>query len=480
MRRSDCRLWAGMLTAVCGILMTAGAEGSDWPRFRGPNGSGVSADTGIPTTWSDDSNLKWKLDLPGRGVSSPIVIGDRVFVTCYSGYGMGRDDGGSIEDLKRHLVCVDRNNGEILWNSTVDAIQPEDPYNPPGVTAHGYASHTPVSDGENVYVFFGKSGVLAFDMDGNQLWQQNVGMESGRQRWGSAASPVLFEDLVIVNASDESEAVVALDKKSGEEKWRKEASGLAGSWSTPVIMSSATGPELVLAVDGETWAFDAKKGDFKWYAPGTSGRSGPAHSVIPGDGIVYNIGGGGAAVKPGGKGEIKESDLVWNVQIGGRFATPVLYQGKIYTFTEAGVASYDAASGERVQQLRLASDDASEQPERGGRPQEGGRDRGAQAQRGGGPQGQGGGRGPGGGRGGRGGRGGGFGARDYASPVAADGKLVITKNDGTFIVVRTGDEMEVLATNKLSSDSSGFAGTPAISDGNLFVRSHAALYCIGE
>src|SRR5690606_20244681 len=113
----------------------------------------------------------------------------------------------------------------------------------------------------------------------------------------------VYEDLVIVNASDESEAVVALDKKTGEEKWRKEASMLAETWSTPVVVESKTGPEVILAVNGETWAFNAETGKFKWYSKGTSGRSGPNHSVIPGDGVVYSLGGSAVAVRVGGEGE---------------------------------------------------------------------------------------------------------------------------------------------------------------------------------
>ena len=146
--------------------------------------------------------MKWKLELPGKGVSSPIVVGDKVFVTAYSGYGVERGEG-TIDDLKRHLICVDRNSGKILWNKSVESKVKEDPYSGAGVPAHGYASHTPVSDGERVFVFYGKSGVVAYDLDGKELWQKSVGTESGRMRWGSAASPIVHEDLVIVNASDE-------------------------------------------------------------------------------------------------------------------------------------------------------------------------------------------------------------------------------------------------------------------------------------
>ncbi|MCA9080964.1 MAG: PQQ-binding-like beta-propeller repeat protein, partial [Planctomycetaceae bacterium] len=166
-----------LFTLVClTTALPSLVSAADWPRFRGINGSGVTDDP-APLKWSATENVKWKLELPGRGTSSPIVVGDRVYVTAYSGYGIPGGEG-SIEDLKRHLVCIDRQQGTVLWTATIAAELPEDPYTPPGVTAHGYASHSPVCDGERVYVFFGKTGVLAFDLDGKELWRRGVGTES--------------------------------------------------------------------------------------------------------------------------------------------------------------------------------------------------------------------------------------------------------------------------------------------------------------
>ena len=167
------------------LLSWATADAADWTRFRGPNGSGVSEDGKTPLTWSDEKNLKWKTPLPGPGTSSPIVVGERVYVTCYSGYGV-EGATGSERDLKRHLVCVDRATGKIIWSKSVAAL-PEDPYR--GFLAdHGYASNTPASDGEQIFAFFGKTGVVAFDLEGNQLWQVNLGKESGPRRWGPLGS----------------------------------------------------------------------------------------------------------------------------------------------------------------------------------------------------------------------------------------------------------------------------------------------------
>lgn len=197
-------LWLSVAGVIAAAFAASSAVGSDWLRFRGPNGTGISPDTkATPVTWSSTENLKWKVVLPGAGVSSPIVVGDRVFVTCYSGYGMSRESPGNQKDLKRHLVCVDRTTGSILWQKSFDPHLPEDQFSGAGVPEHGYASHTPVSDGERIYAFFGKSGVHAFDLDGKELWRAAVGTGSDPRRWGSSSSPIVFEKTLIVAAGPE-------------------------------------------------------------------------------------------------------------------------------------------------------------------------------------------------------------------------------------------------------------------------------------
>ena len=211
------------------ILFVASGSGmtraNEWAQFRGPGGQGVANVAGLPVTWSDDEHLAWKAPLPGPGASSPIAYGDQIVVTCYSGYGIDREAPGRLEDLRLHVVCFNKQDGSPRWNRVIQPVQPE----AETVRDHGYAAATPVTDGERIYVFFGKTGVIALDLAGNVLWQRSVGTQT--HNWGSGTSPVLFEDLVIVNASVESGSLVAIEKSTGKIIWQAE--GMERSWSTP-------------------------------------------------------------------------------------------------------------------------------------------------------------------------------------------------------------------------------------------------------
>lgn len=175
---------------------------ADWSQFRGPGGQGViQSSSKLPTEWDATKNIAWKTALPGAGASSPIVWKDHIYLTAYTGFFVPNESGGSQEDLKRHLLCFDRESGKQLWNTAVKAKLPEEER----IRDHGFAASTPASDKDHVYCFFGKSGLVAFDHQGKQKWQADCG--SGTNGWGSGSSPVLFEKLVIVNASVESESI---------------------------------------------------------------------------------------------------------------------------------------------------------------------------------------------------------------------------------------------------------------------------------
>jgi outer membrane protein assembly factor BamB len=475
---------------ITGLLSVNTGMAGDWLRFRGPNGTGISSDDdATPISWSPTENLKWKIELPGAGVSSPIVVGDQIFVTCYSGYGGGRD-AGNMEDLKRHLVCIDRTAGSIVWQKTVDAVMPEDRWGGAGIPSHGYASHTPVSDGERVYVFFGKTGVLAFDLDGNQLWQTSVGTGSDQHEWGSSSSPILVDDLVVVSAGPESRALIGLNAKTGEQLWKADGDGLGNTWGTPTIATLEGGKsEIVIGTPYEIWGLNPKNGKLRWYCE--AGESEQfSSSVVVVDGIVYSSegrGGGTIALKAGGRGDVTDSNVLWSGESSTRFGSPVVTGGRMYSFTSSVVNCFDAATGERVFQGRLQGGNAVPQSGRGpggqaGRPG-GEQQRGGERRQQGGPPGEGRpqfGGGSGGGRPQFGGGGRGFGNMDYSSPVVADAKIYFVSGSGVTHVVKAGGEFEQLAANRVTTDQERFGASPAISNGEIFLRSDKHLYCIAE
>jgi hypothetical protein len=433
------------------------ASASDWARFHGPDGSGVSPDAQpFPVKWSETGNLKWKRKLPGPGSSSPIVVGQRVFVTCWTGYGTDRDNVGNEEDLRRHLVCLDRRTGEVLWDQSVEPVLPEDPYSG-NFTQHGYASHTPVSDGQRVYVFFGKTGVLAFDRDGKKLWQASVGTGSGSRGWGTASSPILYKDLVIVTASAESKAIVALDKATGKEVWRREDAAFSATWGTPILVDCGKRrTDLVLAVPYKIYGFDPDSGKPRWECEGLSSDT-MCSSVIAHEDVVYAVetgprGGGTMAVRAGGEGDVTKTHVVWRGNERSRIATPVYENGRLYWFNNRTATCVDAGTGKLTYQARLDGGAATAEAKPAG---------------GGGKRG---------GRGGRGARG----RPDYSSPVLADGKIYCLARSGEALVYAVGPEFKLLAQNRFAVDGGDFSSTPAVSEGELFIRSSKYLYCVAE
>lgn len=434
-RRRGAVLWRGALAGVF-LIGPLPASRAEWPRFRGPNGSGVASDDSpTPVRFGETENLRWKVELPGEGVSCPIVVGDKVFVTSYSGYG---PDGGTQVDLVRHLVCLDARSGARLWQRDVEAVLPEDPWAGMGVPAHGYASHTPASDGARVYAFFGKSGVIAFDPDGRELWRRSVGTESDPRRWGSSSSPIVVDGVVVVVAGPERRAVVGLDAATGEERWAADSESLASVWGTPVTAPGlGGGTDVVLATPGEIWGINPATGRIRWYAEGVGEDGFNTSAVVDGDGVAYCIegrSGGSIAVRTGGKGDVSGTHVVWTGRDANRFGTPLVHQGRVWFVANRIVNCLDAKTGERRFQTRLPGDGGA------------GRGRGG----------------------------------DYASPVAADGKVYYVTSDGEVHVLRAADEFESLAVNRLGGEGETFAATPAISAGAIFVRSDRHLWCFSD
>jgi len=415
------------LLAILSVALFAGA---DWTAFRGPGSTGVSEEQNLPTTWSATENLVWKTPLPGFGSSSPITLADKVFVTCYSGYGLDAERPGDQSSLTYHVLCIDRGTGEILWDKKSTPLLPETEYDGGRINLHGYASSTPVTDGQALYVFFGKSGVMKYGLDGQLLWKASVGTGLDSHDWGSGASLVLAGNLLIINASAESKSIRALNKESGEEIWRVD--GIIDSWSTPVVVTLADGSrELVVIERLQVLGLDPATGKKLWICNKPNDYVCP--SVIAHDGVVYVINSRFKAmlmaIRAGGRGDVTDSHVLWTKRWTTRVSTPIYYEGHLYAIDQAGVAyCIDAETGEELYGQRLEID--------------------------------------------------GYGDKIYASVVAADGKIYgVTRSDGT-VVLALSPQFRELARNYLG-DPTVFNATPAIVDSRLLLRSDRALYCIG-
>lgn len=407
-------------------LAVGGTSGADWRQFRGPGGLGVSDEKGLPVEWSAEKNIVWKVKLPGAGASCPVTQGNRVYLTCYSGYGMDVKEPGKMEDLRRHLVCLDRATGKTLWAKEFEPLLPEHKYAGEGAY-HGYAASTPLIDGDRLYVFFGKSGVYCFDLDGKEIWRSSVGERTNG--WGSGTSPVLYKDSVILNASVESGSLVALNKSTGKELWRTK--GIDSAWNTPMLVTTPDKKqELVVSIQKWVVGVDPETGSELWRSDGVNRYVCP--SVVAHDGIVYAIGGGhtSLAVKSGGKGKVSETHGLWKLAKGSNVGSPIYHEGHLYWASDSGGLVYcqEAASGKVVFSERLKPD-------------------------------------PG---------------QIWASPVLADGKLYfVSKTNGTYVVAAQ-PKFEPLAHNVIEGDKSRSNASLAVSDGQLFLRNDQYLYCIGK
>ena len=413
--------------AVClGLLALASisSPAAEWTRFRGPNGGAKLAKGELPTTWASGKNVAWKTRMPGLGTSCPLVVGKKVYVTCYSGYGLEPGQGDQ-QKLMRHLVCLNRADGELLWEKKFPPKLPEHRYAGEG-SYHGYAASTPATDGERLYVFFGKSGLFCLDFDGKQLWHADVG--SGTSGWGSGTSPVIYKSLVIVNASVESGSLVAFDRRKGTGAWK--AGGIGSSWNTPVFVDVPKGgTELVVSVQGRIKAFHPDTGAALWNADGVHRYVCP--SIVTHAGIAYAIGGGhtSLAVKAGGRGDVTKSHGVWRQNRGSNVSSPIYHQGNLYWAGDSNGTVYcqNAKTGEFIFQKRL-------EPRPG---------------------------------------------RIWSSPILNNGKLYfVSQTNGTYVVSAT-PKLELLAHNVFEDDRSRAHASAVPSRGQLLLRTDQAVYCVG-
>ncbi len=425
--------------------------GEDWPQWRGASSDGVSSEAGLPTKWGVDQNIVWKVAPAGLGGSSPIVWGERVFVTSQIGSAavqkgshpqLARDDPSLVvhekpmggrrsepqSDTSEVFLVVeafDRLDGSQLWEYRVRATGPF----PQLHDKHNLATPTPTTDGEQLYAWFGNGQIVCLDTKGNLVWTRHLGQEYSpfQNRWGHGSSPVLYNDLVILLCDHRlASYLLALDKRTGKECWKRDRGTGRVSHSTPLVVPGPVSDELIVNSSERIDAYDPASGELLWHAG--SPRQTPIPSPVFHDGVIYMSRGyrnsDFLAIRPGGRGDVTESHIMWRTAGGASYVPSILhYDGLLYMTNEVGVVTCaEASTGERVWRQRL-------------------------------------------------------GGIFFASPTAADGKVYFFSETGETFVVRAGREPHILAHNNLEER---FIASPAIAKGQLFLRSDETLFCIGK
>ena len=392
-------------------ILPALARGENWPGWRGPRGDGTSAESGVPTTWSATENVLWKTPLPGSGHASPIVWEDRLFVVA-----------SLDETAERVLICLDRADGSPLWQKTVLRSPLEGKH-----SLNSYASSTPATDGETVYVSFldrEEMFVAAYDFDGRERWSARPGAFSSRH--GYCSCPVLFEDKVIVNGDHDGEAyIVALNRETGDVVWKIRRPNNTRSYATPLIREIDGRTQMILAGNKCVASYDPRDGSQHWMMDGPTEQF-VASMVYNGRLLFMSCGFPEhhlLAIRPDGSGNVTETHVAWRTTQGAAYVPSPIAAGDYFlVISDDGIASCFAAdSGERMWQERL-------------------------------------------------------GTHYSASLVSAGGLVYFLDDAGKTTVVRPGEELDIVAENEL--DEACYA-SPAISEGTIYIRGEKNLYAIG-
>lgn len=420
------------------------APKSNWSQWRGPEGNGVSPETNLPLEWNGGKNIKWKTPIPGRGHSSPVIWEDRVFLTTdVEGETVPgakavehMDDGkpykhpDSIGADRKHtfkVLSIDRGTGKVLWERTAYEGTVYDDRHRKG----SYASPTPATDGSYVFAYFGTEGLYCYDFGGKLIWKVLPG-QIASFGMGPGTSPVLFENTVILQCDEdngEKSFIVALDKKTGKEVW-KASRKVQASWSTPLIVRNAQRAELITSGNEFIISYDPKTGKELWRTKGH--QSNAIATPVAGNGMVFVYAGFPVkktfAITLGASGDLTDSkNIAWQYDKGTAYVpSSILYGDYLYLMSDRGIITcLDAKTGKIIYE---------------------------------------GGRVP-------------IPATFTASPVAFDGKILLTSEDGDTFVIKTGPRHEVIATNSLAEP---VYASPAISTGMIFIRGEKNLYCIGR
>ncbi len=417
--------------AILFILSCSIILADNWPQWRGPNGNGVSSESGVPVTWSTENNVAWKVPISGWGNSTPVVWGDRIFMTAQIGDGPidGEDFEGAAAAERsdpaaspRFVVkALSKADGALLWEKTFTADKDELPV---VHVKHNLASPSCVTDGERVYAWFGTGLAVAFTMDGEELWRRHLGEEYSRfdVRWGHGSSPTLYEDslLLLVDHPDDS-YLLAVDKRSGENIYRAEREGKR-SYTTPYVLRREDGDQLLVNTNSGVEAIDPASGETLWSA-GDANRV-PVGAPVVHDDVIYTNQGYFSSPYMAVRVGKEAGEISWQVGTGGPYVSSLLYyDGLVYMATERGIASaVDAETGETVWKQRL-------------------------------------------------------GGVFSASPIAAEGRVYFIEESGKTYVVKAARDYELIAANDLGERS---LSSPAVSDGVLLIRTDDHLWAIKE
>jgi outer membrane protein assembly factor BamB len=447
---------ASLMMWLTANAFTQTANPAHWSQWRGPENNGVARGD-APAQWSDTNNIKWKANIPGRGHSTPVIWGNRIYLTTAiatnptalnapppgtpagsttpggrgPGGGRGGPGGGVGANVEHQLVvmALDRKTGKVVWQHSPKTATPHEGYH----RMYGsFASNSPATDGKNLWAFFGSRGLYCYDMNGKLVWQKDFGVQMKmRLQFGEGGAPVLADDkLILLFDHDAGSFIVALDKKTGKELWRN-ARDEVSTWTTPLVIEHAGQKQVVVSATKKVRSYDLATGKLIWECGGLGVNVIP--QPIYHDGVIYVMSGYVnpklMAIKLGKQGDLTGTDAVlWTQTKGLSYtASPVFHEGKFYAVTDNGLIScFDAKTGNPYyQQQRLP--------------------------------------------------------KAYnlkASPVAANGKLYVPTEDGDVVVVKMGEKYEVVATNSLPDQF--FIASPIVLGGELYLRSQDKLYCISE
>ena len=435
------RTYLSIALAGCAFSLALSAQRatSNWPHWRGPEHTGVAAGN-VPLTWSDTSNVMWKIEIPGRGHSTPVAWGDRLFLTTaiptgkqaeLAPAGGGRAGGGSGagEEHRFDVMAIDRATGKVAWQQTATTAVPHEGYH----QRYGsFASNLPATDGQRVYAFFGSRGLFVYDLNGKLVWQRDFGLKMQmRLQFGEGSGVVVDSGRVYVQFDHQGEGfVAALNAADGKELWRA-ARMENSSWSTPLVVEHQGAKQLVVTADTKVKAYDVNTGKVIWEVAGLGTNPIP-QPVQFRDTVLVMSGYRNPrlmAVRLGGTGDLTGTDaVVWETTRGTSYtASPSLYEGRLYVIADNGMLSViDAATGTpHYLQQRLP--------------------------------------------------------KPYnfkASPLVVNDRVYLATEEGDVVVVKTGNTYEVLATNTLTDQS--FIASPIAVDGALYLRSRTHLFKIAQ